>query len=396
MRGQLSISLMEQRIFLIRGQKVMIDRDLAELYRVPTFVLNQSVRRNRARFPDGFMFRLSREEARELITNCDRFATLKHSVVAPWAFTEYGVAMLSSVLRSKRAIQINIQIIQTFIHMRHWALTHKELSQKINEIRLARKFGLRPFSERILIYSTDLISLDSAPPKPRPAREMGDGEDHNRIRMRGICDRIGKPRKQAPSHPESLRDARPRGPQGGSLPKQRQGPIHFDQQLRAQADLSGLVPIQRGLKFLLGVRMELKPRHSAGFLRRACMRLRDFFQSTSWTAPSCTSSARRATSAVHAADAPSSEGPSRLVMIRRAIEARSAAGRFKTEARSSFRVMASFIIACVYAARHALPRRQGGCPQEQAGGLPKASLRKTWKPPSQKVKAASMLFKWLP
>lgn len=121
----------EQRIFLIRGQKVMIDRDLAELYKVPTFALNQAVKRNLDRFPDGFTFRLTKDEIRELITHCDRFATIKHSTVTPLVFTEYGVAMLSSVLRSKRAVQINIQIIQTFIRLRQWALTHKDLARKI-------------------------------------------------------------------------------------------------------------------------------------------------------------------------------------------------------------------------------------------------------------------------
>jgi hypothetical protein len=124
----------ERQIFLIRGHKVMIDRDLAGLYQVPTKVLNQTIKRNQERFPDGFMFRLSPQETLELVTNCDRFTKLKHSSATPFAFTEYGVAMLSSVLRSKRAIQINIQIIQTFIRLRQWALTHKDLAQKIAEV----------------------------------------------------------------------------------------------------------------------------------------------------------------------------------------------------------------------------------------------------------------------
>jgi hypothetical protein len=124
----------ERRIFFIRGLRVMIDRDLAELYGVPTFVLNQAVGRNRMRFPEGFMFRLSRVEARQLITDCDRFVTLKHSSVPPLAFTEYGVAMLSSVLHSARAIRINIRIIQAFIHLRRWALTGKEVALRLDEL----------------------------------------------------------------------------------------------------------------------------------------------------------------------------------------------------------------------------------------------------------------------
>lgn len=102
------VEVIEKRIFLIRGCKVMIDRDLAELYLVKTMVLNQAVKRNMERFPEGFMFKLTAKEKNELITNCDRFAILKHSSFLPYAFTEQGVAMLSSVLKSRRAIQVNI------------------------------------------------------------------------------------------------------------------------------------------------------------------------------------------------------------------------------------------------------------------------------------------------
>ncbi|HAH32240.1 MAG TPA: DNA-binding protein [Elusimicrobia bacterium] len=133
-RELVAINDIERQIFMIRGHKVMVDRDLAALYRVPTKVLNQAVKRNRNRFPEGFMFLLTRQETDELVTNCDRFNSLKHSSTCPSAFTEYGVAMLSSVLRSERAIQINIQIIQTFIRLRQWALTHKELARKIIEL----------------------------------------------------------------------------------------------------------------------------------------------------------------------------------------------------------------------------------------------------------------------
>ena len=96
----------EQRIFLIRGHKVMIDRDLAELYGVETKHLNRQVRRNIQRFPKEFMLHLTTEEKNELVTNCHRFKTMKHSSVLPYAFTEYGVAMLASVLNSEKAIQV--------------------------------------------------------------------------------------------------------------------------------------------------------------------------------------------------------------------------------------------------------------------------------------------------
>ena len=112
----------------------MIDRDLAALYQVPTKVLNQAVKRNIERFPDGFMFRLSKKERHELVTNCDRFKILKHATHYPLAFTEQGVAMLSSVLRSKRAIHVNIQIIKTFVLLRRMLSGNKELAQRLEEL----------------------------------------------------------------------------------------------------------------------------------------------------------------------------------------------------------------------------------------------------------------------
>jgi len=92
-------------ILLIRGKRVMLDRDLAVLYGVPTKALNQAVNRNIKRFPEDFMFEITLSEKNELVTNCDRFTTMKHSTVLPYVFTEQGVAMLSSVLNSERAIQ---------------------------------------------------------------------------------------------------------------------------------------------------------------------------------------------------------------------------------------------------------------------------------------------------
>jgi hypothetical protein len=95
-------------IFLLRGEKVMLDRDLAELYGVETRILNQAVKRNMSRFPADFMFKLDKQEADQLVTNCDRFESLKHAISTPDAFTEQGVAMLSSVLRSKRAVEVKV------------------------------------------------------------------------------------------------------------------------------------------------------------------------------------------------------------------------------------------------------------------------------------------------
>jgi len=124
------------RIFLVRRRKVMSDSDLAELYGVKTFVLNQAVRRNIERFPDDFMFQLTREEYKSLRS---QFVILEsgrgqHKKYLPRVFTEQGVAMLSSVLRSRRAIQVNIQIIRTFTRLRELMASHEELRRKIEEL----------------------------------------------------------------------------------------------------------------------------------------------------------------------------------------------------------------------------------------------------------------------
>ena len=103
--------IIEQRIFLIREQKVMIDRDLAELFGVETKYLNRQVKRNIERFPKEFMFQLTKKEKNELVTNWHRFASLKHSSYPPFVFTEHGVAMLASVLNSKSAIKMSIHIV---------------------------------------------------------------------------------------------------------------------------------------------------------------------------------------------------------------------------------------------------------------------------------------------
>jgi len=124
----------QDRIYLIRGQKVMVDSDLAGLYGVETKVLNQAVRRNIKRFPEDFMFQLTKEESNSLRS---QFVTLKrgqHSKYLPYAFTENGVAMLSSVLNSARAIQVNIQIMRTFTRLRELLATHKDLRQKVEQM----------------------------------------------------------------------------------------------------------------------------------------------------------------------------------------------------------------------------------------------------------------------
>ncbi len=134
MKPAIPAEIIEQRIFLIRGQKVMIDRDLAELYGVETKNLNRQVKRNIERFPAEFMFQLNKKEKNELVTNWHRFEMLKHSVSLPFVFTEHGVAMLSSVLNSERAVKMNIQIIKTFVKLREFVSTHKELAFQLKSL----------------------------------------------------------------------------------------------------------------------------------------------------------------------------------------------------------------------------------------------------------------------
>ncbi|MDR1123135.1 MAG: ORF6N domain-containing protein [Elusimicrobiota bacterium] len=122
MTKQLAKTDIQSKVFTIRGVSVMLDRDLAALYGVETKNLNRAVKHNIERFPPQFMFQLNRQETNELVQNLHRFASLKHSTSCPYAFTEHGVAMLSSVLRSERAIAINIQIINAFVAMRQYAL----------------------------------------------------------------------------------------------------------------------------------------------------------------------------------------------------------------------------------------------------------------------------------
>jgi len=128
------LNLIERRIFLIRGLKVMIDRDIALLYGVKTIALRQQVKRNMERFPEDFMFQLNADEVEILVSQ--NVIPSKQSLggAMPYAFTEQGIAMLSSVLTSKQAIQVNIQIMRTFSKLRELMANNKELRQKIEEL----------------------------------------------------------------------------------------------------------------------------------------------------------------------------------------------------------------------------------------------------------------------
>ena len=140
----MNIQVIQNKIYEIRGQKVMLDYDLAELYETETKRLKEAVRRNIDRFPVDFMFEVTREEYTFLRS---QFASLekgrgKYSKFSPFAFTEQGVAMLASVLNSSKAIQVNISIVRAFVYIRQYALTHKDLTEKLKELetRYNKKF----------------------------------------------------------------------------------------------------------------------------------------------------------------------------------------------------------------------------------------------------------------
>ena len=155
----------DQLILLVRGHRVMLDRDLAALYGVETRVLNQAVRRNLDRFPDDFLFSLTRPEVRNIsqIVTC---STLKHARNV-FAFTEQGVAMLSSVLNSPRAVQVNIEIMRAFVRLREVMATNRELAQKLGE--LERKVA--GHDEEIQTIFEAIRQLIT-PPEP-PRKEIG-------------------------------------------------------------------------------------------------------------------------------------------------------------------------------------------------------------------------------
>jgi hypothetical protein len=171
MANLIPAEIIEQKIFLIRCEKVIIDSDLAELYGVETKALNQAVSRNKDRFPANFMFQLSKEERDEVVTNCDHLAVLKFSYRMPYAFTEQGVAMLSSVLRSKRAVQVNIQIMNTFVQLRRMLADNKALALRLDE--LERKYDVQ---FRVVFDALRKLITPPDPPKRPIGFRVGDSK----------------------------------------------------------------------------------------------------------------------------------------------------------------------------------------------------------------------------
>ena len=153
----------ENIILVIRGQKVILDRDLAQLYNVTTKRLNEQVRRNRSRFPDDFIFRLTDEEKAQVVANCDHLSTLKFSPSLPNAFPEHGAIMAASVINSPRAIEANIFVVRAFVRLRKMVETHTELLQKVGEL----EHRIESHDEQIQAILEAIRQLMMPPVKPR-------------------------------------------------------------------------------------------------------------------------------------------------------------------------------------------------------------------------------------
>ena len=158
----ISIKNIESQILIVRGHKVMIDTDLAELYGVSTKRLNEQVKRNIGRFPEDFIFQLTAEEKLEVVAKCDHLSKLKFSNSLPYVFTEHGAIMAASVLNSERAVEMSVFVVRSFVKLREILSTHHELAKHLNE--LEKKVSSHDDTIKIIINTIkNLMGL----PKPQ-------------------------------------------------------------------------------------------------------------------------------------------------------------------------------------------------------------------------------------
>ena len=160
------VGAIQQRILLIRGEKIIIDADLAEAYGVPTRRLNEQVKRNAQRFPDDFMFQLTATEKAEVIANCDHLERLKYSKSLPYAFTEHGAIMAASVLNSAEAVEVSVYVVRAFVQLREMISGHKELAHKISQ--LERKIS--DHDQQIVAIVDAIKKLIGPDPVPKKRR----------------------------------------------------------------------------------------------------------------------------------------------------------------------------------------------------------------------------------
>lgn len=163
-QGVIRVGEIEQRILLIRDEKVIIDADLAGFYGVPTKRLNEQVKRNKDRFPEDFVFQLTAGEKGEVVAKCDHLAKLKFSKALPYAFTEHGALMAASVLNTPRAVEVSVFVVRAFVRLRRAIAGHKEIAQKLSE--LERRLG----DHDSQIISLVQVIKQLASPAPVPAR----------------------------------------------------------------------------------------------------------------------------------------------------------------------------------------------------------------------------------
>ena len=167
MKELVPVQKIEQLILLIRGQKVILDADLARLYGVTTMRLNEQVKRNRDRFPEDFMFQLTKEEKKEVVANCDILHNLKFRKGLPYVFTEHGALMAASVLNSPRAIEVSIYVIRAFVKLKEIVSTHKELARKLAGLEQE----VKGHGAQIWILVNEIQRLMApALPSPQPKR----------------------------------------------------------------------------------------------------------------------------------------------------------------------------------------------------------------------------------
>jgi hypothetical protein len=159
----------ERSILVIRGQKVLLDADLAVIYGVTTKAFNQAIKRNIRRFPTDFMFRLTPSEKNEVVTNCDHLSRLKYSPTLPFAFTEHGAIMAASVLNSPKAVEMSVLVVRVFVQMREVIAHHKVLAAKLAE--LERKVSVHDQSIMAIFDAIRQLMEDPAPKK----RQIGFG-----------------------------------------------------------------------------------------------------------------------------------------------------------------------------------------------------------------------------
>lgn len=167
------------RILLIRGQKVMIDADLAELYGVPTKALNQAVKRNARRFPADFMFQLTAAERLQVVTECDHLTRLKFSKALPFAFTEHGAIQAANVLNSEQAVDMGVYVVRAFVRLREVLVSNKELALRLDDLEnktelMSLKTDTFEHNTRVQLKQIfDAIRELMASPEPAAKRPIG-------------------------------------------------------------------------------------------------------------------------------------------------------------------------------------------------------------------------------